>query len=77
MQKEKNIRELKKIVPIANRKDLLVEGELDYITGISKYNNTNVKSVQKSGSYTNPIEARDFIEKTKIDVMQVSYNWIN
>ncbi|MFH0853549.1 MAG: class II fructose-bisphosphate aldolase [bacterium] len=69
MPRSKNIRILKKIVPIAHRKGRLVEGEQNYITGSSSWHKgKSVSQEQLKSSYTDPAQAEDFVKQTNIDI---------
>ncbi len=63
-----NIRILKRIVREAHRHKLLVEGELDHITGSSEWHwRTKAETEQRQGRYTDPEKARAFVCATGID----------
>lgn len=66
---QKNMATLKRIVPVAHRKHLLVEGERDHITGSSEwFKNTAVNWKKVRKYYTNPTAAADFVKRTDIDI---------
>lgn len=50
-------------------KDVLVEGEIDYIQGSSTLHAEEVEGVQKAGRYTDPDQAVDFVKRTGIDTL--------
>ncbi len=66
----KNIRILKRIVPIAHKHGRLVEGELDYITGAGSevHTHTKMATERSKGHMTDPDEAAAFVKATNIDI---------
>lgn len=65
---EENIKITTEVVKIAHAKDVLVEGEMDHIEGSSEdHTKEDPTSFQKSGMYTDPLKATDFVNKTGID----------
>ncbi len=67
-----NVRKTSKIVREAHRHHLMVEGELDHITGSSDDHRTkSVAAAQKDGTYTDPERAADFVCATGIDTLAV------
>jgi len=66
---EENVAIAKEVVKLAHSHGVLVEGEMDHIEGSSE-DHTKEDSVtyQKAGMYTDPQKARDFVERTGIDV---------
>ena len=67
---KKNIEYTKKIVNYAHKKGVLVEGELGYIGGESKYNRK--KAIIKKEDLTLPEQVFEFVEKTKVDNLAVA-----
>jgi len=67
---EDNIEKTKKIVAIAHKKNVLVEGELGIIKGESKFHTENIE-VEKE-NLTSVSELEKFIKKTKIDILAIS-----
>lgn len=65
---EKNVEITQKVVDYAHRFDISVEGELGRLAGIEDF--SNVVSVDKI--YTDPVEAKKFIELTNVDSLAVS-----
>lgn len=67
-----NTRHLKKIVPIAHREKILVEGEMDHITGSSAPQmSTAIDYDTIETMYTHPEAAKKFIDATGIDILAV------
>jgi len=69
-----NMRRAKKVVSYVRkkRKGILVEAEIDYITGSSAPHLTkSIKAVQKQGNYTDPKRAREFMRLTGVDTLAV------
>ena len=67
---EKNIEYAKKIVEYAKKKNVLVEGELGYITGGSKLHKKKAKI--KKENLTSPENVQRFIKETKVDSLAIS-----
>jgi fructose-bisphosphate aldolase class II len=63
---EENIRISAEIVKIAHKFGVLVEGEIGYIKG------TEDEIVSDSELYTNPQEALEYVQKTKVDLFAAS-----
>ncbi len=63
---KENIALTKKVCEYAHKFDVLVEGELGQIKGIED----NVSSA--SQHYTDPIKAKEFVEKTDVDTLAVA-----
>ncbi len=63
---EKNIDITKKVVDYAHSKGVLVEGELGVLAGVEDEVSSN-KNI-----YTNPIEAKQFVEKTNVDSLAIA-----
>ncbi len=66
---EENLRITKQSVEYAKSKnpDIIVEGELGYLPGESKIQRERI--VVKKEDYTKPLEARQFIAATKVDLL--------
>jgi len=62
---EKNIKYAKKIADYANKKGVLVEGELGYIRGESGFHRKKVKI--KKEDLTSPAKVEKFIKETRVD----------
>jgi len=63
---EENIRLTKKVVDYAHKKDVTVEGELGKILGVEDLIKSDVEH------FTDPIEAKTFVEKTGVDSLAIS-----
>lgn len=63
---EENIAITKKVVDYAHTKGVQVEGELGTLAGIE--DDINVEKT----TYTNPLEAKDFVEKTNVDSLAIA-----
>lgn len=68
---EENVKLAKKVVSRAHRKDILVEGEIDHITGSSKLHRSKAAKAQAEGRYTDPEQAAQFVHETGIDTLAV------
>lgn len=65
---EKNVSETKKVVDAAHKKGLLVEGEIDKVSGSSEAHDENVDPEKLKESYTKPEKAAKFVATTKVDI---------
>ncbi len=65
---EENVRLTKEVVEYAHSKGIVVEGELGKLEGME--DDVNVKAGQ--GSYTDPEQAAEFVEKTGVDSLAVA-----
>lgn len=65
---EKNIEIVKKVVDIAKKYDATVEAELGMLGG----QEDDLIVDEKDSKYTNPLQAKDFVEKTGIDSLAVA-----
>lgn len=65
---EQNVDYTKKIVSWAHPQGVLVEAEIDKITGESKLHEDEAQKTQSAGVYTDADRAYEFVEKTGIDV---------
>jgi ketose-bisphosphate aldolase len=64
---EEAIRIGKELADYAHKKGIIIEGEIDHIEGSSSDHTTEKPNVDKN-LYTDPRKAKEFIEKTGIDV---------
>lgn len=71
LPRDENIALLKKLVPKAHARHLLIEGEPDHITGSSTAHTDSLESVQDSSVYSEPEAFKAFVEQTKIDTAAV------
>lgn len=70
---EENVAATKKVVDEAHRKELLVEAELTPIVGTSApHLQEPVEEEQAKSRYTDPEQAKDFVERTGVDTLAVS-----
>ncbi len=65
---EKNIRETKRVVSYAHKKNVSVEGELGRLQGVEDL----VDVSERDAVLTQPEAARDFVEKTGVDYLAVA-----
>jgi len=66
-----NIRLTKKIVGYGHKKKVLVEGELGYLGGESKYFKS-AKAIIRPQDLTNPKEVGEFVKKTGVDSLAIA-----
>jgi fructose-bisphosphate aldolase class II len=64
---DENVALTRKVSDYAHQYDVSVEGELGVIAGVEDH------VFSQNSTYTNPLKALDFIKKTKIDSLAVSY----
>ncbi len=65
---EENVKIAKQIVDMAHPKGIMIEGEVDHITGSSALHiGEKVASEQAKGNYSDPQKAREFVERTGVD----------
>ncbi len=69
MNLEENIKETKKVLKYANRKGVLVEGEIGHIFGKSSLNKKEFKQNQRLPSIE---EVHVFFKKTKVDLLALA-----
>lgn len=71
---EENVRGTKEVVEYARTKDrelrISVEGELGYLRGESKIQKEKIEV--KPEDYTNPVEAREYVEKTGVNRLAIA-----
>jgi len=65
---EDNIKITKKVVDYAHEHDASVEAELGSLAGIED----GLDVTDKNSCYTNPLQAKEFVKKTKVDSLAVS-----
>ncbi|HAS80303.1 MAG TPA: tagatose-bisphosphate aldolase [Fusobacteriaceae bacterium] len=65
---DKNIDEVKKIVDYAHKFDVTVEAELGILGGVED----DLEIDAKDALYTNPSQAREYVEKTGIDSLAIA-----
>jgi len=67
---EDNKKITKQVMAMAKEKNIVVEGELGYISGSSApFLDQKVAEIQAKGSLTDPDQAQEFVEETRIDVL--------
>ncbi len=66
-----NIAGLRRVVPLAHRHHILVEGEPDHITGASTGHKGGLSVLQDSSQYSDPDAFQDFVAQTKVDTAAV------
>lgn len=66
---EDNVKGTQEVVEYAKVKHVSVEGELGYLRGESKVQKEKIKV--SAEDYTNPQEAREFVEKTRVDRLAI------
>jgi fructose-bisphosphate aldolase, class II len=74
---EDNIKNTKKVVEAAHKKELLVEGEFDKVSGSSAVHTDEVDLEDLKSSYTNPIKAAEFVAKTNVDILATVFGNIH
>lgn len=72
-----NIKITKKVAEEAHKKGILVEGEIDKVSGASEVNvgEVNLEALKKS--YSDPKKAADFAAQTKVDVFAAVFGNIH
>ena len=65
---DQNIGQTKEIVERAHKKGILVEGEIDKVAGSSEVHMEEVDFEKLKEFYTKPDKAKEFVEKTGIDI---------
>ncbi len=65
---KENIELTKKVVDYAHERGIVVEGELGTLAGIED----NIKVSDRNATFTDPDEAMEFVEKTKVDSLAIA-----
>lgn len=65
---KENIEGAKKVVEAARKKGILVEGEIDKVSGVSQINPSELDLGLLKQSYTNPAKAAEFAAQTQVDI---------
>lgn len=65
---EENIEYSRKIVEAAHTKEILVEGEIDKISGSSEVHEQDLNLAALANSYTDPAKATKFVQATGVDI---------
>lgn len=68
---EENVNKTKLVVSWAHPKGVIVEAEMDKITGESQPHRETPESTQAAGIYTDPNKAAGFIKDTQADILAV------
>lgn len=66
---EENLKATQKVVKAAHAKNILVEGEIDKISGTSEVHNEEINPEILKHSYTDSVKALNFVEKSEIDIL--------
>jgi fructose-bisphosphate aldolase class II len=65
---EENVKIATQVVALAHPKGVMVEGEVDHITGSSAlHTGVQVETEQAKGNYSDPQKAKEFVDRTGID----------
>lgn len=64
---EENVKIATEVVHLAHPKGVMVEGEVDHITGSSSIHTEKVEGEQAKGAYSDPNRAHDFVQRTGVD----------
>ena len=72
-----NVRETKKVAAAAHKKGLLVEGEIDKISGSSEKHEENIDLEQLKNSYTKVENASKFVSETGVDILAAIFGNIH
>lgn len=70
---EQNIEIAKKVVELAHQKGLVVEGEMDHITGSSEVYQGSAESEVDKSNFSDPEGVKQFVESTGIDTFAVFF----
>lgn len=70
---EENIKNTKKVVEAAHQKGLLVEGEMDQISGSSEVHNEDLNLELLKQSYTDSAKAAKFVQQTDVDIFAPTF----
>ncbi len=69
MDFEQNVKQTKRVVEAAHKKGLLVEGEIDKVSGSSERHDQNIDFEKLKSSYTKPEQAAKFVTETGVDIL--------
>lgn len=64
-----NVDKTQKVVEAAHKKGLLVEGEIDKVSGSSEKHDQDIDIEKLKASYTKPENAAKFVEETGVDIL--------
>lgn len=65
---EQNLEIAKKVIGPAHQKGLVVEGEIDHITGSSEVHTGSAAEEAAKGAFSDPSRAKAFVDETGIDI---------
>lgn len=65
---EENIETTRKVVETAHAKEILVEGEIDKISGSSEVHEHDLNLAALATSYTDPVKATKFVQEVGVDI---------
>ncbi len=65
---EENLEIAKKVVELAHEEGLVVEGEIDHITGSSEVHSGSAREELSKGKFTDPGKAAEFVRSAGIDI---------
>lgn len=65
---DQNVGIIKKIVEVARKKGVLVEGEINRLPGTSESHQKEIDASEIKKSYTDPVKAGDFVKQTNVDI---------
>ncbi len=64
---EENVKIATEVVQLAKGRGVMVEGEVDHITGSSSIHKEGVEGEQAKGNYSDPVKAAEFVKRTGVD----------
>lgn len=70
---EENLETAKKVVELAHQKGLIVEGEVDHITGSSEVHSGSAAEEAAKGKFSDPERSKQFVEESGIDILAVFF----
>lgn len=65
---EENLEKIKEVIAPAHAKDILVEGEIDHLPGVSEVHEEEIDMDRVKEAYTRPEQASEFVKKTGVDI---------
>lgn len=65
---EENLEIAKKVVELAHKEELVVEGEIDHITGSSEVHAGSAQDEISKGKFTDPEKAGEFVRVSGVDI---------
>src|SRR4030043_730961 len=66
---DENVKNTRRVVEVAHKKGLLVEGEIDKISTLSEVHDEEIDLELLKKSYTDPVKAAEFVKETEIDIL--------